>query len=278
MKKIFKKIGLFFLQTFNINIPRKLNGRKVIVPVRSGMKVSLSPEKWMSEILKKILNYSDGTFLDIGVNMGQTLIKLKSIEPNRDYIGIEPNPSCVFYLQHLVSSNQWQNIKLIPTGLYPVDCLLSLVGGKDTDPASTIIHEFKISSQENSRVLKLVPLLSFSTIQKSIPHQNISIIKIDTEGAEFEVMESLTETIKSTKPIIILEVWHNNGDPFKIARTKKLSDLVHSLNYTVFSWNVTEKEPYYTDFQEAQLGEHSSDNYVLAPYEKKQDLKKILST
>ena len=115
-------------------------------------------------------------------------------------------------------------------------------------------------------------------MQKSIPHQNISIIKIDTEGAEFEVMESLTETIKSTKPIIILEVWHNNGDPFKIARTKKLSDLVHSLNYTVFSWNVTEKEPYYTDFQEAQLGEHSSDNYVLAPYEKKQDLKKILST
>ncbi|MBT4662926.1 MAG: FkbM family methyltransferase [Candidatus Marinimicrobia bacterium] len=166
------------------------------------MKLSLSPEKWMSEILKKILNYSDGTFLDIGVNLGQTLIKLKSIEPTRDYIGIEPNPSCIFYLQHLVSSNQWQNIKLIPTGLYTVDCLLSLVGGKDTDPASTIIHEFKISSQENSRVLKLVPLLSFSTIQKSIPHQNISIIKIDTEGAEFEVMESLTKTIQSSKPII----------------------------------------------------------------------------
>ena len=178
----------------------------------------------------------------------------------------------------VVAAKVVMDIKLIPTGLYNVDCLLSLVGGKDTDPASTIIHEFKISSQENSRVLKLVPLLSFSTIQKSIPNQNISIIKIDTEGAEFEVMESLTEMIQNTKPIIILEVWHNNGDPFKIARTKKLSDLVQSLNYTVFSWNISKKKPYYTDFQEAQLGEHSSDNYVLAPHEKKQDLKKILST
>lgn len=277
MRKILKGIGNFILGIFNFNIRRKLNGRKVIVPVKSGIKVGISGEKWMSEILKKIFNHSGGAFLDIGVNLGQTLIKVKTIEPNRDYIGIEPNSSCIFYLQHLVSKNNWKNITLVPAGVYPFDCLRRLVGKNDIHGGSTVIDDFKVSSKHSSKVSKLVPLLAFSTIQQSIPNKKISIIKIDVEGAELEVMESLSGTIRHRRPIIILEVWQNGGDPLKTSRVRKLNQMVVSLNYTVFSWIVTPDKPYYTEFKEAKLGDCSSDNYVLLPQEKQDGIKKLLT-
>lgn len=161
MRIALKKTGDFILGIFNFNIRRKLNGRKVIVPVRSGIKVTISGEKWLSGILKILFNHSDGAFLDIGANLGQTLIKVKTIDPYRNYIGLEPNPSCIFNLQHLVLKNNWKNITLVPVGIYPFDCLLSLVGEHDTHGSSTVIDDFKTSSRFSSRISKLVPLLSF---------------------------------------------------------------------------------------------------------------------
>lgn len=276
MRIALKKTGDFILGIFNFNIRRKLNGRKVIVPVRSGIKVTISGEKWLSGILKILFNHSDGTFLDIGANLGQTLIKVKTIDPYRNYIGLEPNPSCIFYLQHLVLKNNWKNITLVPVGIYPFDCLLSLVGEHDTHGSSTVIDDFKTSSRFSSRISKLVPLLSFSTIQQSIPDIKISFIKIDVEGAELEVMESLSYTIRHRRPIIILEVWHNYGDPLKTARAKKLNNMLVSLNYTVFSWINIQDKPYYTDFKEAKLGDYSSENYVLLPQERQDEIKKVI--
>ncbi len=262
-----KRTGDYLLGLFNFNIRRKLNGRKVIVPVRSGIKVTISGEKWMSGILKKLFRHYDGTFLDIGTNLGQTLVKVKTVDPARNYIGIEPNPSCIFYLQHLVSINNWDNVMLIPAGIYPSNCLLNLVGEHDTHGSSTVIDDFQNSTVFSVLKTKLVPLLSFTTIQQSISKDDISFIKIDVEGAEVEVMESLFETLKLSRPIVLLEVWQSKGDPLKISRTDKLNDLVSLLNYNVFSWDYKQTEPYYSDVQEMNLGASKSDNYILLPRE-----------
>jgi len=50
----------------------------------------------MIDLLKKILLLKDGVFIDIGMNLGQTLIKLKCVDPNIRYFGFEPNPGCVY--------------------------------------------------------------------------------------------------------------------------------------------------------------------------------------
>jgi FkbM family methyltransferase len=276
MGMILKRTGDYLLGVFNFNIRRRLNGRKVIVPVRSGIKVTISGEKWMSEILKKLFSHYEGAFLDIGANLGQTLIKVKTVDPDRKYIGFEPNPSCVFYLQHLVSKNNWSNVTLVSTGVYHSNCLLNLVSEHETHGSSTVIDDFKIDSRFSSMKAKLVPLLAFSTIQESISSDNISFIKIDVEGAELEVMESLFDTIKLNRPIILLEIWQNKGDPLKIPRAGKIVDMVVLLNYKVFSWVDVKNEPYYTKFQETKLGASKSENYVLLPHERQEKIIGIL--
>ena len=49
----------------------------------------------MIDILKIVLPIENKKFIDVGVNIGQTLLKLKSVSSEIDYIGFEPNPICV---------------------------------------------------------------------------------------------------------------------------------------------------------------------------------------
>ena len=61
------------------------------------------------EVNAPILNYTDMLiiykgFIDVGVNVGQTLLKLKSISSEINYLGFEPNPNCVNYLKNLITN------------------------------------------------------------------------------------------------------------------------------------------------------------------------------
>lgn len=278
MSQILKSIGDYLLGVFNFNIRRKLNGRKVIIPVRSGIKVGISGEKWMSDLLKILLNEFEGTFLDIGANLGQTLVKVKTIDPDRAYVGFDPNPSCINYLQHLRAVNKWKNVALVPTGIYAVDSLLTLFGRTDTDGSSTVINEFKAGSADDNQITKLVPLLSFSTINNTLKLKTVSAIKIDVEGAEIEVMEGMMSFIKNIRPLIILEVWQNNGDPEKIKRSTQLKGYLEEINYGSFSWVTPEGSANLANFNRMELGDSSIDNFLLVPHEQQEAVVKLINS
>ena len=53
-------------------------------------------------MLENLLKKKNGAYLDIGVNIGQTLMKLKSVNPKIEYIGFEPNATCVHYVNKLI--------------------------------------------------------------------------------------------------------------------------------------------------------------------------------
>jgi hypothetical protein len=51
------------------------------VPIQDGIKVGISTELWMTNLLNKIHNIKKiKNFHDVGANLGQTLIKIKTIE------------------------------------------------------------------------------------------------------------------------------------------------------------------------------------------------------
>lgn len=117
IKRILKKIGKGIIRRFNFDITRRVNGRKIVVPFVNGIKVGVSSEPWLSGALIKLLPLRKGLFVDVGANLGQTLIKLKSIKPARGYVGFEPNPACVFYLRELIRRHAFENSEIIPAGL-----------------------------------------------------------------------------------------------------------------------------------------------------------------
>ena len=124
MREQLKKLGASLLTKINFKTTRVLNGNRISIPIINGKKVSVSGEKWMSGILRELFQFTDGTFYDVGINLGQTLIKVKTLDPRRNYVGFEPSPSCIFYLRRLINSNHWDQILIVPVGLWNVNGLV----------------------------------------------------------------------------------------------------------------------------------------------------------
>ncbi len=243
MAKFLKKVGDNIVSKFNFNIKRKLNNKKVVIPVINGVKVGVSGEKWMSGVLKEVFKYaSDGTFYDVGINLGQTMIKVMTLNENISYVGFEPNPSCLFYLQYLISANKWSRNIIVPVALSDADHLLPLYGSSDTDPESTIIRELQ---QTRDVTPKMVPVFRYESIANDISNKKVSVIKVDVEGAELDVIDSLRTLINKDRPTIIMEILPNEREnTFKSIRNKKLIRLMKDLQYSFYRIIKTSNDSY----------------------------------
>ncbi len=84
-------------------------------------------------------------------------------------------------------------------------------------------HKDKIRNLENINVIKL----------DSFNFSKVDLIKIDVEGWEAEVLEGAVNTIKTHKPVLMIEVLVDN--PHKTLKTnynlEKFNDMIKHLNY-----------------------------------------------
>ncbi len=83
MNKFFARLlcKLRLVRYFNINIRLKLNKEIFIIPIIKGIgydNLNIS-EKWLINILEILIREYNGTFVDVGANTGQTLLKLRSV-------------------------------------------------------------------------------------------------------------------------------------------------------------------------------------------------------
>ena len=122
------RINIFSsLTSFTLFIPRFYNGKIIKVPIQDGIKVGISTERWMSDLLNKIHNIKKiKNFHDVGANLGQTLIKVKTIDNNINYHAFEPNYLCSNYLSKLIKINNWINTHIYPIGIFNEDSLTIL--------------------------------------------------------------------------------------------------------------------------------------------------------
>lgn len=278
MAKLLKNIKHQIISKVNLDIKRTLNNRKIRVPVINGIKVGVSSEKWMSGLLKEIFECSGcDVFYDVGINLGQTLIKVRTINDNIKYVGFEPNPSCVFYVQRLVTKNNWKNITIIPVGLSDKDCLLQLFGSNDTDPESTLVRELRPTEYTS----KLVPVFRFESIKKNFYDEKVAVLKIDVEGSELEVINSLSLLIEKDRPIIIMEVLPNiDGNDNKVQRNNKMVTTLGKLEYSFFRIIKTSLDTYTGIMRVEDIGNYTDPvlkDHVILPNEKVNAFEKDLT-
>jgi FkbM family methyltransferase len=163
-------------------------------------------ESWMTEVLKKIQPVFNNHFVDVGVNIGQTLVKAYSVFDNVHYIGFEPNPVCYNYSKQLIELNEFSNCAIVPIGIGAKDEVVQLLffSNDTADSSASIIKDFR---DEKTVVKKeFVPVFHGKALTQFLPSKVGSILKVDVEGAELEVIEGLKSWINETRPIIIIEV------------------------------------------------------------------------
>lgn len=180
--------------------------------------------------------------------MGQTLIKVKSIEREIEYVGIEPNPFCYFYLEQLIKKNCWDHtIQLFPIGLSNADSLEEFYIYSDdiADPTSSLLPGCGDVSPFRKII---VPVYRFKSILDRVK-KPIAVVKIDVEGAELEVLEGMAEAINLFRPLILIEVLpyqssetvHDHG---LIERRQSTMQFFDQYDYHVFRIRKTQRDAY----------------------------------
>ncbi len=256
--------------------------RKIKIPLVAGLQCEVT-EPWMIDLLALLLPEREGTFLDVGINLGQTLIKVKAIAPQRQYVGFEPNPNCTFYVNKLIKANQWADCTLLPIGLFTEDTVLPLecIDAGIADSAASLISNFRPDHIIQQRLL--VPVFRFETIAHLLPSDRVGWLKIDVEGAELEVVKSLAGVMERDRPMILLEVLpvYQAANQARQARQEALEAIFKAASYSLFRVRKTALGDYDGLRWIEQIGIHgdlSQCDYLVVPDELTANLYRAIST
>lgn len=237
-KVIYHLNRLKVLPQLNVTGNLKINESTFIIPVshKIGLANLKMTELWMVNLLEALLPLSQGSFVDVGVNIGQTLLKLRSVCNEIIYYGFEPNIHCITYVEKLIKANGFLNTQVIPVGISINNSLanLHLLTQEETESRASPISGFW--RREIIASTKVIPLLNVATIKKFLPLKKIGFLKIDVEGGELEVLESFHEDLEKNRPFILIEILpvytSNNTD--RLQRQEKIEHQLKELGYSIF--------------------------------------------
>ena len=164
-----------------------------------------SHEAWLDDTFGELLSLREGAFIDIGANVGQTLIKILAHEKYRQYIGFEPQIACCFFIEQFILQNNIKSHKILPIGLSNHTGLLKLHMRRSSyDPTASMVETFRPDSFYSN--YQYVHVARGDDILPMFDLEAIAILKIDVEGGELEVLEGLISTINRYTPFIVFEV------------------------------------------------------------------------
>lgn len=187
---------------------------------------------WKTEAVAKILEYRKGSFIDVGANVGQSLLDFLCAPARSSYLGFEPNLTCCRHLATFIAENRADGCRVIPAGLANRNGLGTLYRlGGDVDSGATTLKALRPRGQV---IAEPCCLFRLDDLSAQLAEPEIALIKIDTEGTELEVLQGMEATICQKRPWVLCEVLHRDemADPALYRhRCAELMRLVTSLGY-----------------------------------------------
>jgi len=161
-----------------------------------------------------------GTVVDIGAHIGLFSMFAVGILQARRIISVEPDPANFELLSKNISVNHVKNAILIEAAI------ASEPGERRiyTNPSNTGGHSFYARSVSS----RLVKALSLSELFRSSGISECSLLKMDCEGAEMEILENTPDELLSKVSAISLE-YHLDAYPQE--RLKQSKTRLESLGF-----------------------------------------------
>lgn len=238
LRKSIVGLALEGLSKIHATLVTRVYNRHWRIPIRGSMAThyflrSYSIPTWKTKIFRALPLESDEAFYDVGVNIGQTLLEFRSVYPQTSWIGFEPNPYCVFYVEELIAANELEHCKLHSFGLSDRSDAFEL-DLRSSNPANSGATFGKIQSSDNRSLH--VAALSLDSVSNSLAKPGI--IKIDIEGHETYALNGMVKTLSHSRPFILIELLlpdRNTLDPFSIyERNDAVLDMLRAMSYRVF--------------------------------------------
>ena len=232
-----------FFKKVNCRLNAKINNKIFVIPVinEAGYHNIMPSEPWFQSLLKDLFATKKGAMVDVGMNIGQTLIKTASIDSNIHYIGFEPNPLCYHVCKGLVNENKLENFNIFPSGLSDETGFLTLYIDKEYSSGASVLKDFRKDMTRFNQQLN-IPVFIGDEVQAIKNEDQIAVIKADVEGAELEVVKGLQKTINRSLPCLVLEILpvyninEENGQ-YRQKRQDELLSLLQNSGYNFYLIN-----------------------------------------
>ena len=257
----------------------KLGDSTYIMPYLSHNKLAShnKHESWLDDIYTSALSSKKGCFVDVGVNVGQTLMKLLYIDPDRRYIGFEPQVYSASCVHRFIVENNLSNLTILPIGLSDTSAVVELKGFNSLSAlGASIVANLRPDNFYTSS--RNIYVTSGDNVLSDLNIADISVIKIDVEGAELEVVKGFQKILDLHKPFIVFEVLLNNKNSadqnsdkkrvsFRNNRIRKLEKKIKSFNYDIYFVNGNKSLDKIDKISQMNISESLSNDFIAVPHE-----------
>jgi len=187
----------------------EVHGYKMYLDPSDGMRLSLNKihEELETNFVKSVLKPGDYV-LDVGANIGYyTLLFAKIVGNAGKVFGFEPEPLNFNILKKNISINNYHNVVLEKTACSNKKGKTNLFLSYEGAQTHRIFRSKRVSKNFISvDVISLDDYFKNQTIMKKI-----SFVKIDVEGAEYDVLMGMKSIIEENKKLhILLEFYPSN--------------------------------------------------------------------
>lgn len=208
--KLFESAIIKFQDTIHAASPTRrvsVGNTSYTIPLRGELSKEhlVSYEEYFERMIQFILRDRIGTFADVGVNVGQIMLKVKSMDPARAYVGFEPSLVCSSYVDELIRVNELTGCTIVPLALSEKRGTMTFHYSTGADPQATMIDGFW-TAQNERKFEKTIFVERGDDVVRSITDDKVAILKVDVEGGELEVMAGFGSILKEDRPIVLVEV------------------------------------------------------------------------
>jgi FkbM family methyltransferase len=179
------------------------------------------------EIIERFLPKQGDIVVDIGAHIGlYTVISSKRVGSNGKVVAIEPDPSNFEMLNRNIKLNQLTNVLPLNYAVYSKETKVKLYLPEEKS-GHTIYNTMMVldRAKANEKFVEVNANTLDNLLQENGIEQQLNWIKIDVEGAEFEVLKGSADILSNSKDIALLIEVHNLG-----GRTNLYRHIVEFLN------------------------------------------------
>ena len=183
------------------------------------------------EIIEHFTPKQGDIVVDIGAHIGlYTIISSKRVGTNGKVIAIEADPGNFEMLNRNIKLNQLTNVISLNYAVYSKETKIKLYlpsGESGFTKYNTIVSDW--ANNEDKFVEVNANTLDYLLQLNQIREEEVNWIKIDVEGAEFEVLKGATNVLSKSKDIALLMELHGPPNVYR----PKVQEFLNLYNFKI---------------------------------------------
>jgi FkbM family methyltransferase len=204
---------------------RRLERPELLAAVDAGVRLAEREAIGIRAILASTLR-ADSTYVDVGTNRGQILRDAVQVAPQGRHVAFEPIPALADELVRAFPDVDSRQVAVGARAGVAEFCHFTEMDGWSGLRRSPEVSDERGHPQYIS--------VTVSTLDAELADRSPSVIKIDVEGAELEVLEGARAVLAEIRPVLIFE---HVGAAAALygAASEGVWDLLSALRYRIFS-------------------------------------------